>query len=232
MNGNSDYSNKSPSLPYGPVKGILQGLELLQRTSPQKVDGDFLRGHRVAPGNEYKVVGALKFLGVIDEYGRPTPRAQSLKAKGPAFTLALQELVRESYRALLAEVSLREATKEQIYNYFILRERMGAEMTNKATRFFLELCRQAQMELSPALAQRRGRPSLKRPSDRGRRVTGQGPQAGRGVRRQRPQPSTDAPLPLVFAITPELARMDEEELTELFRKMRTALQRSAESPPQ
>src|SRR5262245_29355248 len=78
--------------PYGPARGMLEGLRLLQRTSPNVVDQELLRSQGIARGNEYKVVGALRYLGLIDEDGRPTDRARLLKARGPLLTLNLQQI--------------------------------------------------------------------------------------------------------------------------------------------
>ncbi|MFC2059333.1 DUF5343 domain-containing protein [Chloroflexota bacterium] len=84
--------------PYGPTRGMLQALDLLRRTTPLRIDSDFLRSSGVAPGNEYKVAGALKFLGLIDGDGRPTGKSRLLKTRGSTHTQALQEIVRDAYR--------------------------------------------------------------------------------------------------------------------------------------
>ena len=114
--------------PYGPATGMMQGIALLRRTAPARVDTDFLRSHGVAPGNEYKVVGALRFLGIIDEKGHPTDRSRLLKTRGAAATLALQDIVRGAYRGLFSRFSPREATRDAIHNYFITELGLGAEM--------------------------------------------------------------------------------------------------------
>ena len=72
------------------ARGMLQALNLLRRTTPSRIDSDFLRINKIAPGNEYKVVGALRFLGLIDEDGKPTEGSRLLKTKGTTYTQALQ----------------------------------------------------------------------------------------------------------------------------------------------
>lgn len=197
--------------PYGPARGMLKGLELMRRTSPSRVDGDFLHAHRVAPGNEYKVAGALRFLGLIDEVGRPTEKSRFLKTRGARYTLALQEMVHTAYRGLFSHLSTEGATREDIYNYFVTEERMGVEMAAKAARFFLALCRLAQIDLGPSVS---SGPKARRTKERERRR----PRTG-----GKTPPPYPTDLPLVLAITPEMAEMDVERLTELLRKMRTAL---------
>jgi hypothetical protein len=202
--------------PYGPTRGTVQALQLLQRQSPPRVDEALLRSQGIAPGNEYKVVGALRFLGIIDEQGRPTDRAQGLKTRGAAFTLHLQEIVREAYADLLRQVGAKQATQEAVYNYFVAHIRLGAEMAAKATRFFRSLCQWADIPLPEQESRRRGRPRAARP---------QTAQGRRGLAGEASPSSTT--LPLVLALTPETAAMGEEELAELFRKIRRAAQRAS-----
>lgn len=202
--------------PYGPTSGMIQALQLMRKTTPQRVDSDFLRSNRIAPGNEYKVVGALKFLGVLDADGHPTEKSRLLKTRGATYTLALQEIVRSAYRGLFSSLRGKDATRENIYNYFVTEGELGAEMAAKATRFFIQLCRLAAIEIAPEVQAARG--ERKRRSPRPRKKPPPRPAT---------QPRAAEPVfPLVFALTPEMADMDQEKLTELFRKMRTAFRES------
>ena len=136
--------------PYGPAKGMIQGLELLQRSNPARVDEALLRVHGIAPHNEYKVVGALRYLGVIDEHGVPTAKSRLLKTRGAAFKLHLQDIIRTAYADLFASIPAGEATREKIYNYFVTEVGLAGEMATKASRFFIEICRLAEINLGPA----------------------------------------------------------------------------------
>ena len=216
---------RRPAPPYGPAEGMMQGLQLLQRSSPPTVDVTYLKANRVAPGNEYKVVGALKFLGLLDNEGRPTESSRLLKTRGPTFTSALQSIVKKAYERLFRQVEPREATRERIYNYFVTEAGLGTEMAAKATRFLIGLCRLAEIELGSTSAGAReaeASPTMARSSARGRSPR---PRASPATPSQPPYPLTTT-FPLVFAITPETAEMDVEQLTELFRKMKVALERS------
>ena len=207
--------------PYGPTTGTIQALQLMRKTTPPKVDGDFLRAHKIAPGNEYKVVGALRFLGLIDDNGTPLERSRLLKTMGSTFTLALQEIVRSAYRELFHYLDVTKATREDIYNYFITQAKLGNEMAAKAARFFITLCRMAQIELGSD-TQAPSRPARGKAAANSRR----GANAEDGT-----QPSDKTPtIPLILTLTPEMAEMDVDQLTELFRKLRTALNQSLEHP--
>lgn len=210
--------------PYGPTRGTLQALQLLRRMTPARIDSDFLRVNKIAPGNEYKVVGALKFLGLIDDDGRPTEHSRLLKTKGPTYTLALQDIVRNAYSGVFRQLRPNEVTRDGIYNYFVTEGGLGAEMATKATRFLIKLCRMAEIEvtsdqnLTPAGGKRRPRTQQQ------------------AYRRLQSEPAGQdhvhtltSAFPLVVALTPETAEMNVDQLTDLLRKMRIAFEQSLAS---
>jgi hypothetical protein len=207
---------------------MIEGLQLIQRLSPTKIDENLLRTNRVAPGNEYKVVGALKFLGLIDEAGRLTQKSQLLKTRGATYTLALQEVIRTAYKDLFIHLPPEEATREQLYNYFITRTGIGREMAIKTTRFFVALCRLAEIPLpaGSSRAKRQGTTSTTSTGGRRKRTT----PAKKQPQTSRTQPAPlltwlGTPFPLVLAITPETAELGEEQLVAFLRKMKAALRR-------
>jgi len=207
--------------PYGPTRGTIQSLHLLRRTTPARIDSDFLRANKIAPGNEYKVVGALRFLGLIDDEGRPGENSRLLKTKGATYTQALQDIVRKAYSGVFRGLKSRELTRDAVYNYFVTQGGLGTEMATKATRFLITLCRQAEIEVAPD----EPRPARRNQSKpRPQRQSYRYPQPGA-------TPPDDGPpgyptIPFVLALTPETARMDVEDLTELFRKLRVAFEQA------
>lgn len=208
---------QGPTLPYGPTRGMLQALQLMRKTTPPKVDGNFLRMNRIAPGNEYKVVGALRFLGIIDDEGRPTEKSRLLKTKGEAFTSALRDIVRNAYKGLFQHLGSGKKSPEDIYNYFVTEEELGAEMATKATRFFVQLCHLAEIDL--------GFDSKGKPANKASKK-----ETANASRRNESAQMESSPyfpqFPLVLALTPELASMDTEQLADFFRKLRLALRKA------
>jgi hypothetical protein len=210
---------KGAAPPYGPTTGTIQALQLMRKTTPSKVDGDFLRAHKIAPGNEYKVVGALRFLGLIDDNGMPMEKSRLLKTMGSTFTLALQEIVRSAYRELFHYLDIKKATRDDVYNYFITESKLGTEMAAKAARFFITLCRMAQIELG----------SSSQASSRAAKGKGATNNQRRANAEDKAQPRDNfTTIPLTLTLTPEMAEMDIDQLTELFRKLRAALNQSIE----
>jgi Family of unknown function (DUF5343) len=226
-----DYDIEGRGLipPYGPSRGMLQALHLLRRTTPTRIDSDLLRVNKIAPGNEYKVVGALRYLDLIDDDGKPTENSRLLKTKGATYTLALQDIVRKAYSGIFRGLKPNEITREGIYNHFVTEGGLGAEMATKATRFLVKLCRMAEIELAP---------ESPRGASRGRKRAKAQPQpyikshaepGGRDLDLHSPTQVVSGQFPMVLAMTPEMASMSVEQLTELFRKMRLALEQSSPS---
>jgi Family of unknown function (DUF5343) len=210
---------QGPTLPYGPTRGMLQALQLMRKITPSRIDGSFLRLNKIAPGNEYKVVGALRFLEIIDDDGRPTDKSRLLKTKGPAFTSALQDIVRSAYKNLFQQLNGHEHSPEDIYNYFVTREGLGPEMATKTTRFFIQICQMA--EISLGLNGKEKSPTVAKRAPNGhRKITGQYPQMT--------QMGVSGQIPFVFTITPEIASMETDQLAGFFKKLRIALVKASE----
>jgi hypothetical protein len=202
---------------------MLEGLRLLQRTSPTVVDQNLLRQNGIARGNEYKVIGALRFLGLIDDDGHQTDRARLLKARGPLLTLNLQKVVREAYPSMFRKLDLRSATRDDIYNHFLADLGLQPEMASKATRFFLELVRAAGFTVGserPEGADERiedVRRAAAEPSAAGRRP----------LRTPARAASADAASPTLSVVLPaESLSMSEDELTALFSRVLRAWRRA------
>ncbi|MEE8471468.1 MAG: DUF5343 domain-containing protein [Dehalococcoidia bacterium] len=210
--------------PYGPTKGTLQALQMLRRMTPSRIDSDFLRVSKIAPGNEYKVVGALRFMRLIDDDGRPTESSRLLKTKGPTYTLALQDIVRSAYSGVFRVLRPNEITRDGIYNYFVTEGSLGAEMATKATRFLLKLCRLAEIEIA---SDQHNAPLGSKRKPRSQQHSYRRLQSDLASQdHTRIAPST---FPLVVALTPEMAGMNVEQLADLFRKMRIAYEQSLAS---
>ena len=130
--------------------------------------------------------------------------------------------MREAYANLFREVDLKQATREDIYNYFVTHEKLGAEMATKATRFFTQICRFADVELPNVIPPRRGRP---RGSESAQPRRPAGPRSRNGA-----APVALGAAPFLLVITPEVAALDEDRLTALFEKIGNALRRAGTVP--
>ena len=88
-------------------------------------------------------------------------------------------------------------------------------MAAKTTRFFIQLCHLAELDL--------GFDSKNRPSNKIKKESTNGPrpyQAGFG---------TSNDLPLVIALTPDIMAMDTDQLAEFLKKLKVALKKASAS---
>ena len=208
------------TLPYGPTKGMMQAVQLMRKSTPVKMDSNYLRLHKIAPGNEYKVIGALRFLGIIDEEGKPTEKSRLLKTKGASFTAALQDIVRSAYGDVFHRINGGKCSQEDIYNHFITKDYLGPEMAAKTTRFFIQLCQLAEIDL--------GFNGKEKPLNG---TTKKGTNGHHKQGSEHALPVMTGPsnqFPLILALTPEMAAMETEELAQFFKKLKTALVRASE----
>jgi len=187
----------------------------MRKITPSKVDGNFLRLNKIAPGNEYKVVGALRFLGIIDDDGRPTEKSRLLKTKGAAFNSALRDIGRSAYKGLFQHLNGKGNSPDDVYNYFVTEESLGIEMATKTTRFFVQLCHLAEIDL--------GFDTRSSPSNRTLKK-----EPGNGHRRgDQAKFITSNSFPLVLTLTPEMMSMETDQLAEFFKKLKLAFEKAA-----
>ncbi len=195
--------------PYGPVQGTLAGLNLLQRGNLARIDEDVLAREGVAPGNEYKVVGALRFLGLIDESGTVTEKAVVLRSRGSAFQLGLQEILKRAYAPLFTERGPVTGF-EEVHNRLVRHYRMGKESAAKAARLFLALARYAGLiEDEEAVAGRRLGPRTRRSASLGHGQVGE--EAG-GGRRRAPAGGVNLTLNVSIVVDSSLVQLPPDEL--------------------
>lgn len=127
----SDYKDRKA--PYAPVSAFIEFLDKIQnKTVPARVDRSFLQKLNVAVGNEWALLSALKFLGVIDGLGVPTAAYRRLLDSDHRQE-ALRNLVDMAYAPLLAMGGMSMSTDELV-NYF--RVASSPSQARNAARFF------------------------------------------------------------------------------------------------
>jgi|GEM_PF-2067574 len=196
--------------PYGPVQGTIAGLNLLQRANLTRVDEEVLVREGVAPGNEYKVVGALRFLGLIDETGTVTEKAVVLRSRGSAFQLGLQEILKSAYAPLFTDRGPL-TNFDEIHNRLVRHYRMGKESAAKAARLFLALARYAGLVEEGGETQTGRRPDARsrRPGSVGRGPVGEQPG---DARRRLPAGGVNVTVNVSIVVDSNLVQLPPDEL--------------------
>lgn len=125
-------------------------LAVIQRQNPSIIDSSFLS--QIAPSNEGKLLAQLKFLGVIDEQGKPTRILPMLNMVGDAQKKAFQEISREAYRDLESEVKMDKAVADDVINFFIRKYAFTRDKAVNAAKFYLYLVEKSGSPVSSELA--------------------------------------------------------------------------------
>lgn len=110
-------------------------------STPKKVDAGLLLDYGTSKGNVFALRSALKFLGLIDDQGKPTPAFSSLQVMGEEFNKNLREIVTKAYADLFHKLDVSRDSREHIRNYFS--RNYSPSQSLKATILFLDLCGEA-----------------------------------------------------------------------------------------
>lgn len=133
--------------PYVSAAALSQFFDHIRYVStPKKVDTGLLLDYGVAKGNVFSMMSALKFLGLVDNEGKPTPAFGALQVMGDEFVSNLREVVNTAYADLFARLDVSRDSREHIRNYFS--RNYSPSQSNKATILFLDLCKEADIPVA------------------------------------------------------------------------------------
>jgi hypothetical protein len=126
--------------PYAPISALERFFERIRdRQVPDVVDHRYLARLSVASNNEYALLSALKFLGIVDDRGKPT-HAYRLLQTTDRFQDTLWHLVQTAYRPVF-EAGAESWPLDDLVNFF--RVSSSPSQAKNAARFFLAVCRLA-----------------------------------------------------------------------------------------
>lgn len=143
---------KGRKAPYISIKALMDFLDHIRYVStPKKVDAGLLQDYGISKGNVFALLSALKFIGLVDVTGNPTPAFSSLQTMGEEFQGNLRKVVEDAYADLFARLDVSRDSREHIRNYFA--RNYSVSQSERATGLFLDLCREAGI---PVAAELRG----------------------------------------------------------------------------
>lgn len=141
--------------PYTSTAALSQFFDHIRYvTTPKKVDAGLLLDYGISKGNVFALMSALKFLGLIDNGGRPTPAFNSVQVMGEEFAGNLREVVNTAYADLFARLDVSRDSREHIRNYFA--RNYSPSQSDKATILFLDLCKEADIPVAAGLERAKG----------------------------------------------------------------------------
>lgn len=128
--------------PYVPASALSEFFDHIRTVrEPEVVDNGLLQDYGLSKPNALALLSTLKFLGITDDKGRPTPVFRQLQTGGDEFRETLKSVVERSYADLLSRLDVSRDTKDKIVNYFA--RNYSPATAERAARLFLDLCGEA-----------------------------------------------------------------------------------------
>jgi hypothetical protein len=147
---------KSLSVPYCTVKGFRASLAILRREPLASVDRQALVDRGLSPHAVYPVLGALRFLGMVDEDGRLCPAAAAFLDEGDI--AGRRAVVENVFADLLADVTFPVEDREDVDRLLVERHDVAPGVAAFCSTFFLWLAAEAGYPVAELNRSRRGRP--------------------------------------------------------------------------
>lgn len=145
---------KQMKAPYVSKGYMGRFLKLVKRVRLTEINASILRQNEVAsPGNEHKMMAALRFLCIITPDGEIVKEnLNKLRLEGDSYKQALQEIIKSAYKDLFNTIEITKATIADLKNYFVTKYEHSLQQARMATFLFLFLCEEAEIPLSEELS--------------------------------------------------------------------------------
>jgi hypothetical protein len=154
-------------------------VETHRRTLPRRMDRSMMKS--VSGSDQARILGALDFLDLTRDNGRPTHKFEALRDAGEdesGLKAVWADIVRQAYPLMFEDFDLSSATQAMIDERFRDEFSIQGDTVRKAVAFFLALARLAEIPLStyvkatrprgpgrPPGSQKRGPATAKKPKD-------------------------------------------------------------------
>lgn len=182
-----DAAPKGPTAPYPAFQTLKTLLRPFKEHGiPNKIDRSVLTSFSGAVGSQ--VLTMLKFLGLIFDDGKPTPRLEALleASETDAWPAELAKIVRTAY-APLFRINLETASPKEFNEEFRRAYPAADEVSRKSITFFLNAAREAGIKISPYVMKNK-KPRSGPAKKRAPRQNGQKLAPGKGEHVKTPPP--------------------------------------------
>lgn len=203
--------------PYAPAEALVRFLRRIPDARvPHEITAEYLAAQDLGAGsgNERHLVSALRFLGLIDQRGRPSEAFRELTVPARQQEV-LRRLLPQAYAPIFAAGPIEGLTRDEAESRFTAAYGVAGQIREKAIRCFAALCELADVRLAPDFLRRRQpRPTRMRPRAAASTVP----------RRARPPTAAEPRVawPFAVVIPPGLS---EDEMVRYLRTVTRALHR-------
>ncbi len=150
----AERQQRKRTAPYVPAKALSEFFDHVRYVrEPDGVDSGLLQDYGISPSSSFALLSALKFLGLTDDAGKPTPVFRQLQVGGDEFRDALREVMERAYDDLFARLDVSRDSRAKIVNFFA--RNYSPATAERATALFLDLCGEAGIQTAAQPRQRR-----------------------------------------------------------------------------
>ena len=147
---------KAAAIPYCTVKAFRACVEILKVAPPALIDRDSLVERGLSPHAVYPVLGALRFLVIVDEDGQLTQNVTAFLDEGDL--AGRRQVFEQAYAGLLRDVTFPIDEREDVDRLLIERHDVATGVAAFCATFFLWLAAESGIPVSEIRRSRRGRP--------------------------------------------------------------------------
>jgi hypothetical protein len=156
-----------PKPAYIPLIALDNFVERLRATGiPVVIDSNLTQ--TVSGGTASALMSALRFLGLVDQSGRPQDSLRKLVAayRTDRWKDVFGDLVDRAYAGIIGDLDLTTATRSMLDDRFRKHSKAAGQVLDKAARFYLGALEKMQRPVSPHFKVRKARAVVTRKSSR------------------------------------------------------------------
>ncbi|MDD5012615.1 MAG: DUF5343 domain-containing protein [Candidatus Nanoarchaeia archaeon] len=134
---------KSTNPPYLVAKPwILKAFEKFGKTRLDKIKRETIRNFNItSPGNESKLINAIKFLGIINDDGEINQEKYKIFSYSEEKKKEeLKKIIEESYKNLFNDVDIQKMNFDDLKDYFTHKYNFSGVQAERASLIFIFLC--------------------------------------------------------------------------------------------
>ena len=152
MTGEKSLKRLPPYISYRTFRNFIGRL---QQQVPARIDRSYW-GETLSGSTGTQLMAALRFLGLIENNGKPTnPLRMLASARGEQQAELLKGLILEAYSFVLqSSLDLQNATYAQLEEVFHGTFQLTPDVCRKCIKFFISLAGDARLPLSPFMTKR------------------------------------------------------------------------------
>lgn len=139
----TEISREPSPRPYTPPSNVITVLQRLRsRNLPERIEAEYLRDAGIPEGTIARTLFAMRFLGLIDEFGTLSEQLKAIHTStDEEYQAILSGSIKEAYKEVFNSVDPGQDAQDKIRNVF--RRYTPASQRDRMVIFFLGMCREA-----------------------------------------------------------------------------------------